>query len=245
LENPLALRLNAYARLSQDERAALAAVSRVKTRAAPRHDLIREGDRPTVVRLVLSGWACRYKTTPDGQRQIVGLFIPGDFCDLNVYVLRQMDHSISAITAVQVAEISPEQIEALMDQHPRITRSLWWHELVNASIQREWLLNIGARGAYERLAHLLAEMFFRMRAVGLADGDSCDFPLTQNDLGDVTGLTSVHINRTLQELRRERLVELQSKRLRIPDLPALMQAAQFNPNYLHLDREGRHLDAND
>lgn len=245
MDTALALKLNVYAKLSQDERAALAAVSTSTVSVSPRRDVVREGDRPHVVRLVLSGWACRYKTTPDGHRQIVGLFIPGDFCDLNVYVLRHMDHSIGALTTIKVAEITPEQIEQLMDDHPRVARALWWHELVNASIQREWLLNVGARGAYERLAHLFVEMFFRMRAVGLAEQDSCEFPLTQDDLGDVTGLTAVHINRTLQELRREGLVELERRRLRIPDLDALMQAAQFNPNYLHLDREGRHLDAND
>lgn len=245
MDSALALRLNAYARLSQEDHAAIAAVSRSARTTAPRRDVIGEGDTPTVVRLILSGWACRYKSTPDGQRQIVGLFVPGDFCDLNVYVLRQMDHSIGAITSVKVAEITPDQMDKLMAHHPRVAQALWWHELVNASIQREWLLNIGARSAYERLGHLFVEMFFRMRAVGLAEEDSCDFPMTQNDLADATGLTSVHINRTLQELRREKLVEFDRKRLRIPDLPALMQAAQFNPNYLHLDREGRHLDAND
>jgi CRP-like cAMP-binding protein len=175
----------------------------------------------------------------------VGLFIPGDFCDLNIYVLRQMDHSIASLTPVQIAEITPEQIEKLMDHHPRITRALWWHELVNASIQREWLLNIGARGAFERLAHLFAEMFFRMRAVGLADGNSCEFPLTQNDLADAMGMTAVHVNRMLQELRRQGLIEFERKRLRIPDLEALMHAGQFNADYLHLDREGQHFDAND
>jgi CRP-like cAMP-binding protein len=197
------------------------------------------------VRLVLSGWACRYKTTPDGNRQIVGLFIPGDFCDLNIYVLRQMDHSISALTPVRIAEITPEQIETLMDDHPRVARALWWHELVNSSIQREWLLNIGARGAFERLAHLFAEMFFRMRAVGLTDKNTCEFPLTQTDLADAMGLTSVHVNRMLQELRSQNLIELERRQLRIPSLDALIEAGQFNPNYLHLDREGRHLDAND
>lgn len=245
MDAPLALRLSAYAKLSQDECAALAKVSRAKVTVDARRDIVHEGDRPSVVRLVLSGWACRYKTTADGNRQIVGLFIPGDFCDLNIYILRHMDHSIGALTSVRIAEISPDQIEKLMDDHPRVTRALWWHDLVTASIQREWLLNIGARGAFERLAHLFAEMFFRMRAVGLVEGDSCEFPLTQNDLGDAMGLTPVHVNRMLQELRQKGLVEVERKRLRIPDLDALMQAGQFNPNYLHLDREGRHLDAND
>jgi CRP-like cAMP-binding protein len=242
----LRLKLQTYSKLSEADRVALDRVSRTSVHeVAPRRDVIREGDKPSHVRLVLAGWACRYKTTPDGRRQIVGLFVPGDFCDLNVYVLSQMDHSIAAITRVTLAAIIPEQMEELTSDHPRITQALWWHELVNASIQREWLLNLGQRGAFERIGHLMVELFFRLRIVGMTDRDSCEFPLTQNDLADATGLTAVHVNRTLQELRREGLIELDRRRLRFPDLERLMQASQFNPKYLHLDRTGRHLDAND
>jgi len=155
-----------------------------------------------------------------------------------------MDHSIAAITPVRFAEITRDQMEALSSEYPRVTQAFWWHELVNASIQREWLLNIGQRSSYARIGHLLVEMFFRLRAVGMTDGDSAPFPLTQMDIADAVGLTAVHLNRTLQELRREGLIEIEQKRLRIPDLRRLMEAAEFNPNYLHLDREGRHLDAN-
>jgi CRP-like cAMP-binding protein len=246
LTTPLLLRLNTYSKLSKADTQALEGLSRSPVHdAPPRRDLIREGENPYHVRLVLQGWACRYKSTREGQRQVVGLFIPGDFCDLNVFVLRHMDHSIGTITRVRVAHIDPESLEKVTAEHPRIAQAFWWHELVNASIQREWLLNMGQRSAYERLGHLFVEIFFRMRTAGLAESDSCEFPLTQNDLADATGLTSVHVNRTLQDLRREGLVELERKRLRLPDLEALMDASGFNPNYLHLDHEGRHLDAND
>lgn len=246
MATPLALRLEAYVRLSQDDRAALDALSRRSiVDVAPRRDIIREGDNPHSVKLVLEGWACRYKSTADGRRQIVGFFIPGDFCDLNVFVLRRMDHSIGAITRVRVAEISREQMDAVTAERPRVTQAFWWHELVNASIQREWLLNVGQRSAHERIAHLLVELFFRSRAVGLADGDACPLPITQNDIADATGLTSVHVNRTLQELRRLGLIEVEHRRLRLPDIERLMDEAGFNPDYLHLDHEGRHLDAND
>lgn len=246
MTTPLLLRLNTYSKLSQADTQALESLSRSPAHEiSPRRDLIREGDNPHHVRLVLEGWACRYKTTREGQRQIVGFFIPGDFCDLNVFVLRHMDHSIGAITRLRVAQIAPERMEKVTAEHPRISQAFWWHELVNASIQREWLLNMGQRSAYERLGHLFVEIFFRMRTAGLADTDGCEFPLTQNDLADATGLTSVHVNRTLQDLRREGLVELERKQLRLPNLPALMNASGFNPNYLHLDHEGRHLDAND
>ena len=112
-------------------------------------------------------------------------------------------------------------------------------------MQREWTTNVGQRTAYERLAHLFCELFVRLRTVGLTDGKSCDFPPTQLDLADATGLTSVHVNRTIQELRRDGLIELHNRRLTIPDLRALMNACMFNANYLHLNHEGAHLDAND
>jgi CRP-like cAMP-binding protein len=227
----------------------MAAIERVSRRGVreigSRRDLIREGDPPRVVNLILEGWACRYKTLPDGRRQIVSLFIPGDLCDLNVYILKEMDHNIGAITALRVAEIGRDDFEQLMIEHPRIMQALFWDELVTVAIQREWTLNVGQRTAYERISHLLCEMFLRLKVVGLADGTSCHFPLTQLDLADATGLTAVHVNRTLQELRRDGLIELHSKTLTIPDLDALKAAAMFNDNYLHLNREGAHLDAND
>ena len=240
----LALRLEAFTRLSSDDLAAIAKVSKTSRVIPPRRDLIREGEHPKYIHLMLDGWACRYKTLPDGRRQIVAFFVPGDFCDLNVYVLRQMDHSIGAITRLSVADISREEMDRLTANYPRVTQALWWEALVNAAIQREWTLNVGQRTAYERLAHLLTELFLRLRTVKMTNGISCDFPLTQNDLADATGLTAVHVNRTLQELRRDKLIELERRRLTIPDLQRLMDAAMFNANYLHLDHEGRHLDAN-
>src|SRR5690349_15721478 len=127
---PVASKLEAFTRLSADDREALAQVSRNVRFVEPRRDLISEGDKPRYVHLVLDGWACRYKQLPDGKRQIVSLFVPGDFCDVNVYILTQMDHSIGAITRLKVAMISPEDMDALTAQRPRITQALWWHELV-------------------------------------------------------------------------------------------------------------------
>ena len=194
---------------------------------------------------MLDGWGCRHKTLPDGRRQILSFFIPGDFCDLNVYLLKRMDHSIGAITAMRVAQITREEMDALTAAHPRVTQALWWDDLVTAAVQREWTLNVGQRTAYERIGHLIAELFFRLRVVGLTDGDSFDFPVTQTDIADATGLTSVHVNRTIKELRADGLLIMERRRVTLPDLDRLMQATMFNPDYLHLDRDGRHLDAND
>ncbi|HEX6740666.1 MAG TPA: Crp/Fnr family transcriptional regulator [Sphingomicrobium sp.] len=240
----MASKLEAFTKLSKDDRAALDQVSRTFRFVDARRDLISEGDRPRFVHLILDGWACRYKTLPDGKRQIVSLFVPGDFCDLNVYILKTMDHSIGAISRLKVATITPEEMDALTANRPRITQALWWHELVTSAIQREWTLNIGQRSAYERLGHLLVEIYLRLETVGRARDGRCDFPLTQNDLADATGLTAVHVNRTLQELRRDELIELDRKQLHLLDLERLQEVSMFNPNYLHLDHEGRHLDAN-
>ena len=239
----LALRLDAFTRLSSDDKAAIAKISNTSRVIAPRRDLIREGENPKFAHLMLDGWACRYKTLPDGRRQIVAFFVPGDFCDLNVYVLRQMDHSVGAITRLSVADISREDMDRLTARYPRVAQALWWEALVNAAIQREWTFNVGQRTAYERIAHLLTELFLRLRTVKMTNGTSCDFPLTQNDLADATGLTAVHVNRTLQELRRDGLIELERRQLTILDMQRLMEAAMFNANYLHLEHEGRHLDA--
>lgn len=241
----VASKLEAFTRLSTDDRVALSELSRNFRYVDARRDLISEGDKPRYVHLILDGWACRYKQLPDGKRQIVALLVPGEFCDVNVYILKQMDHSIGAITRLKVGVITPEEMNALIAERPRVAQALWWHELVTAAVQREWTLNLGQRSAYERLAHLLVELYLRLKAVGRANDGRCDFPLTQNDLADATGLTSVHVNRTLQELRRDGMIELERKQLQILDLERMMDISMFNANYLHLDHEGQQLDAND
>jgi CRP-like cAMP-binding protein len=240
----VASKLEAFTRLSADDRAALAQVSQNYRFVDARRDLISEGNKPRYIHLILDGWACRYKQLPDGRRQIVSLLVPGDFCDVNVGILKYMDHSIGAITRLKVAMIGPDEMSAISADHPRIAQALCWNELVMAAVQREWTLNLGLRSAYERLAHLLLELYMRLEVVGTAQNGRCDFPLTQNDLADATGLTSVHVNRTLQELRRDGLIELERKQLHILDLPGLIEVSMFNPNYLHLNHEGRQLDAN-
>lgn len=243
--NPLARRLQNFTRLSGEDVAALDhAVRGGVRRVMPRRDLISEGDQPRSMFIILDGWACRYKELADGRRQVVGYFLPGNICDLHIYVLRRMDHSVGAVSEIRVAEIGRDELETMLDRHPRIGQALLWDELVMMATQREWTLNIGQRTAYERLAHLLLELFTRLESVGMTRGDSVDFPLTQSDLAEATGLTSVHVNRMLQELRRDRLIELTARRLTILDRPALARAALFNDNYLHLGFEGAQISAN-
>ena len=129
--------------------------------------------------------------------------------------------------------------------HPRVTEAMWWDTLVSTSIQREWIVNLGQRDAFERVGHLLCELYLRLDGVGLTMGNSCELPLVQTDLADATGLSAVHVNRTLKELRAAGLIVLKGRMLHIPDLAALKAATMFNPNYLHLDHEGRMLDASE
>ncbi|WP_454621540.1 Crp/Fnr family transcriptional regulator [Bradyrhizobium cenepequi] len=242
--SPLVRKLEQFVRLSSADRAFLnrAASERLR-KFGPRVDIVREGERPKDVQLVVAGWACRYKQLEDGRRQVVSFFLPGDICDLNVFILREMDHSIGSITDVAIADLSREFFEEISAEYPRIVTALWWESLVDAAIQREWTLNLGQRTALERMAHLLCELFFRLRLAGLTNDDSCDFPLTQADLADASGLSKVHVNRTLQELRSANLIVLKGRTLVVPDLRRLMEAGLFNSNYLHMEREGRQLDA--
>jgi CRP-like cAMP-binding protein len=235
---PLFRLLSRYMPLDAEDRAALAVLDSLPlvTKEA-RTDIAREGENPTVIRLLVSGWACRYKDLPDGRRQIVGFFLPGDFCDLNVYILSQLDHSIGALTPVRYFEIPPVKFQEIIDMRPHLTRSLLWHEMVSSGIQREWLLSIGQRSPLERLAHLFVELYERLKAVGLANGASFDFPITQHHLAEANGLSLVHVNRTLQEMRRSGLIELAERQLRIVDLDHLKKIAMFNSNYLHFNRK--------
>lgn len=244
--NPLAEKLERFVRLAPSDRDMILRVSAEQTRDfGAREDIVREGDQPQHINLILSGWACRYKVLEDGRRQVTAFFLPGDLCDLNVFVLRQMDHSIGAITPVTLSEISRTGFDHLMLGHPRVTQALWWENLVASATQREWTVSLGQRHATERMAHLFCELFLRLETVGMTHGNSIDMPLTQSELGEATGLSAVHVNRTLQELRTLGLIVLKDRTLTIPDFGALSEVALFNANYLHLDREGRHLDANE
>jgi CRP-like cAMP-binding protein len=227
-------KLQTFAPLLPKDEAALSAlgVRRVRECAAGT-DLICEGEDPKTVYLMLEGWACRYKMLEDGRRQILAYFVPGDLCDLHVYILDKMDHSIAAITPLKYALITPGELETLGDDHPRVMRALWWESLVTSAIQREWLVSAGQRSATESLAHLLCETWLRLRLVGLATANKCPFPLTQFDIGDALGMTQPHVSRVIRQLNASGLVSLKRRVLTVHDLAGLREFAGFNPNYLH------------
>ncbi|HEV7713958.1 MAG TPA: Crp/Fnr family transcriptional regulator [Steroidobacteraceae bacterium] len=228
-------KLESFAKLSAVERQALQDTSVTTSRFPAHTDLIQEGDPTDGVHLIIDGFACRYKLLADGRRQIVAFCVPGDLCDLRVFVLQRMDHAIGTLSPTHVARLSRDTVLELTERHPRLTRALWWATLVEEAITREWMINVGQRTAFERTAHLMCEVFLRLRAVGLVNENACEFPLTQTELADTLALSTVHVNRTLMDMRRTGLISLRDRQLIIHDLAALQDAASFNPGYLHLE----------
>ena len=234
--NPLTLKLSSFTDLSATDRTHLDHLARSPTRMRAGEDLIREGDRPERVFLLLSGWAYRYKVLADGKRQIVAYLLPGDLCDAHIFILGKMDHSIGLLSNATVATVSRETMIDVTERSPAIARALWWSTLVDEAVLRHWLINVGQRDAYHRIAHLFCELWERASQVGLVSGGAFDLPLTQEQLGDTLGMTSVHTNRVLQRMRGEGIITFESKRLIIRDMQGIRRAADFNPNYLHLTR---------
>jgi len=235
-ERPLIARLETVADLRDEDKALLVALCQDVRPVRAKSNIISEGERPEYIHLVVDGWAARYKLLSNGTRQIVALLIPGDFCDLHATVLGHMDHGIVALTACQVAYIPAAQIDELTSRHNGLTKALWWSTLVDEAVLRSWVVNAGRRDAYQRIAHLMCEMHLRMKMIGLVRDDQFDLPLTQEELADATALTPVHVNRTLQLLRKEGLIAFRGGQLTVLDVHGLERAAGFDPSYLHIVR---------
>jgi CRP-like cAMP-binding protein len=197
-------------------------------------DIVRDQDRPSQCCLIVEGFACRYKVLPNGKRQIFSFHIPGDIPDLQSLQLEVMDHSLGTLVPSKVAFIPHETVRAFIRAHPRIGDIFWRDTLIDAAVFREWVANVGRREAYERIAHLFCELYVRVRAVGLNHGNSYAMPITQAELADATGLSTVHVNRTMQELRANGLIKTQNGRVIIEDWEGLQKAAEFDPTYLHM-----------
>ncbi|CAN5257723.1 Crp/Fnr family transcriptional regulator [soil metagenome] len=200
-------------------------------------DIISVGEVPDLVNVVIEGWVCRYKVLGDGQRQIMALLVPGDICDLTVFVLKEMDHSIGALTDAVVARIPRNEIMSILETRPKLTLKLWWSSLQDEAVMREWIVGLGRRTAYERTAHLFYELHSRLRGVGLCDDEGgMALPLRQTDLSDILGLSYVHMNRVLQRMREEGLITLTRRELRFPSPARLKAVAGFEDRYLHLPK---------
>jgi CRP-like cAMP-binding protein len=232
--SPLLRKLDSIIRLSDEERDAVKALPvRIEDIGADQ-DIVCEGDRPRHSFALLDGFCATYSVVPEGRRQIMAFHIPGDMPDLQSLHLEVMDNSIGAVSSCRIAKMEHSMLQELCIAYPRVAAALWRESLITAGIFRRWLLNIGRREAYPRLAHFLCEMMLRMRAVGLADDYACAFPITQAEIGDALGLSTVHVNRTLQEIREAGLVEMNRNTLKVLDWDGLQQAGDFDPTYLHI-----------
>ncbi len=229
-------KLSCFADLSDSDRAGIDGLLQKPQCYNAGEDVRHQGERPEHVLLMLEGWAYRYKILRDGRKQIVGFLMPGDICDMHVFILKAMDHSIGVLSDAKIVQISPEQILKLCADCPTINRALWWSTLVDESIQREWLTNLGQRDAYNRIAHLFCELGVRMSQIGLRENSRFSLPLTQAELADTVGLTSIHVNRVLQRLRNEGHILLKDKQLTIYNFDELARVCDFTANYLHLER---------
>jgi CRP-like cAMP-binding protein len=231
--------LQSIAALSENERRAIESLPIQVTNIARHQDIVREGDRPRRSCILMAGFACTFKMTGEGRRQIMAFHLSGDMPDLQSVHLSTLDSSLGTITACRVGFVEHEAIHEFCEAHPRVGSAFWRMTLIDAAIFREWISNIGQRNGYSRVAHLLAETLVRSHAVGLARGYSCEMPFTQGDLGEATGMSMVHVNRVLQELRRDELIRLQRGTLQVLDWARLKKAGDFDPTYLHLRPESR------
>ncbi len=233
MTNPLILAIEQRCTLNEDEKRALEqAIGRTKVADAGA-DIVEQGSKPTESCLVLSGFCARYKILNDGVRQITAIHIPGDFVDLHSFLLKRMDHGVVALTACSIALVPHEQLQRITDDYPRLTRQLWLLTLIDAAMHREWFTT-ARLPAIAQLAHLMCEIYLRLRAVKLTDGLRFQLPMTQAQASDALGMSPVHLNRVLQELRASGLVTWTGQTVSLRDWNALARIAQFDATYLNL-----------
>ena len=233
MTNPFVQKLSGLSALTANDAAALEEATSRPRRYVARQDLIREGDETGPMFVVLEGWVCRYKILPSGTRQIMAFLMPGDACDLHIKLLDEMDHSIQAITTAMVATITRSEMQALMQAHPNIASAMYSAQLIDEGIMRAWIVSMGRRSSTERVAHLICELYLRARGIGLTGEGEFALPLSQLVLADALGMTAVHINRVLKELRLAGAMAVKRGSVTILDPVMLVQIAGFDENYLH------------
>ena len=227
-------KLGRYARLTSDDKNTLAQILANRQHVLPaRQQILNHGDQGRRTVYLMSGWACRHQNLEDGRSQIISFLVAGDIYDSGQYV-GEGRHYLRTITDSVVVVIDPEGLDALLLDHPNLAKAFHIANLVDLATLRERVMSLGQRTATERCGHMICELFWRLRAVGLTDAFSFTFPLTQEEIGGALGVSTVHANRVLQSLRRAGLIEQRGKRLNLPDLPALEALSFFNPHFLHL-----------
>jgi CRP-like cAMP-binding protein len=230
---PLVRRWSKHSRLSEDDKRALVSLPFTNRTFGKDGYIVREGQQTSECALLLRGFAFRQKLVRNGSRQIISFHIPTEFVDLQNGLLDVADHSVQSLNRADVALVPRGALMELADSHPAIRMAMWIDTLVDGSIFREWVVNVARRDSRSRIAHLLCELAFRLEKIGEGDGGRFDFPLTQEQLADATGLTSVHTNRTLQSLRKDGLIQLTAKSLTVLDWNRLREVGDFDELYLH------------
>lgn len=233
MSNRFIQKLQGFGQLGTKDVAALAAATAAPRKVAAKRDLIREGDKPGPTFVMLEGWACRYKVLPSGTRQVLAFLMPGDSCDLHIGLLAEMDHSIQTITPALVATIDRLTMDDVMDRHPAVAKTMYVGQLIDEGTMRAWITSMGRRTSIERVAHLMCELYLRARNIGLIAEPYLSLPLSQLLIADALGMTPVHLNRVLKELRMSGAMTLQRGSLEIIDPVKLIQIAGFHENYLH------------
>ena len=232
-EPALLRRLSSLCRLNEEEECAVLRELGPPQQLRRGEEVVTEGAHISVVHIMSSGMACRYRILGNGQRQIISLLLPGDIIDFSSPVSDIADHSVSTLTRCEVVCIRLDLLRSLVTSYPNLRTALWRYSLSQGSIFQSWLINLRRRNAAERLAHLLCEQFIRLKRIGLTD-DSCPFglPIAQSDLADATAMSSVHVNRTLQSMRDRRLIGRNPALVEILDWDGLCELAEFDPAYL-------------
>jgi CRP-like cAMP-binding protein len=231
--DPLLRKLDRLGELTPSDRALLAAVPFTVREVGSGHYLVREGAPTAECCVLVAGYACRHKVAANGGRQIVSFHLPGDLLDLQHLLLAIADHNVQTITPATVAWIPKVALKAAAAQSPRIADALWRDTLIDASIFREWVLNVGRRDARSRTAHMLCEFAARREAAGLGSPEEFELPMTQEQIADATGLTAVHVNRMLRVLEEDGAITRERRQIRIVDWDRMRRIADFDRAYLH------------
>ena len=235
MENPLIKQLLQRGFLADEEVETLNAAIGGTREVAADEEIIREGMVASQSTFLVTGFAARYKDMSNGKRQIVALHVKGDFVDLHSFLLKKMDHGVLALAPCKLAWVPHERIQEITERFPNLTRQLWLSTLVDGAIHREWLVGFGRRPALSNVAHLICELFVRLSAVNEAEGFRFRLPITQEELADARGISIVHLNRSIQELRARGLIVWKGEEVRIEDWNGLKALAEFDPAYLRLD----------
>jgi CRP-like cAMP-binding protein len=232
-----ARKLAHFIQLSEVEQQVLRSMPAHQRQVRAGRDIVADGDRPDELSLITEGFAFRYKMLANGRRQIMALLIPGDVCDLRSLLTGRMDHGVAALNNNQIATIPRQRIFDVIEKNPRIGLALWRDTMLDAALYRQWLINLGRRSAYARVAHLLCEVWARLEVIGRTQGEAYELPLTQTHLADAMGLSLVHINRTVQRLRRDGLITFHDHEVVVLDWQRLQTVAEFDRSYLQLSPE--------